>query len=327
LAAAPSPPSCWSPCAHAGVCRTDLHVTEGGPPRYTVNRVDPRPRGGGGRVCRGWAPTRVTSSRWGTGAGIAWLRHTCGVCKYCRRGNEKPVSPIPVTTGLGRRRWLRPKFATVPAAFAHHLPDGYSEKASWRRLFVRRHHRISLAAARRATIRRPASVLYGFGGSAQHHPAQVRAGPMRRRGARDDPRRPPPRRVGAGTRRRVGPRCRRPAAGAAWTPRSCSPPIGDLVLPAAWRALDRGGNPGDRRDPPERYSDPQLPAVHLFPGAPDLLRSHRTTRADARAFLDFAARHHIEVTTPEYPLGQADRAAGATLSAGPASAGAAVLLV
>lgn len=32
------------------------------------------------------------------------------------------------------------------------------------------------------------------------------------------------------------------------------------------------------------------------------------TRADARAFLDFAARHRIEVTTPEYPLGEADRA-------------------
>ncbi|GAB4959856.1 hypothetical protein MAHJHV54_47480 [Mycobacterium avium subsp. hominissuis] len=32
------------------------------------------------------------------------------------------------------------------------------------------------------------------------------------------------------------------------------------------------------------------------------------TRADARAFLDFAGTHHISVTTPEYPLGQADRA-------------------
>ena len=42
-------------------------------------------------------------------------------------------------------------------------------------------------------------------------------------------------------------------------------------------------------------------------------------------FLDFAAEHHIEVTTPEYPLSQADRALS-DLSGGQI-AGAAVLLV
>ena len=49
------------------------------------------------------------------------------------------------------------------------------------------------------------------------------------------------------------------------------------------------------------------------------------TRVDARAFLDFATQHHIEVTAPEYPLGEADRALD-DLSAG-RIAGAAVLLV
>ena len=48
------------------------------------------------------------------------------------------------------------------------------------------------------------------------------------------------------------------------------------------------------------------------------------TRADARAFLDFVGKHHITVTTPEYPLDQADRALS-DLSAGRIS-GAAVLL-
>jgi propanol-preferring alcohol dehydrogenase len=48
------------------------------------------------------------------------------------------------------------------------------------------------------------------------------------------------------------------------------------------------------------------------------------TRADARAFLDFVAEHHITVTTPEYPLNEADRALS-DLSAGRIS-GAAVLL-
>ncbi|CNK46755.1 zinc-binding dehydrogenase [Mycobacterium tuberculosis] len=49
------------------------------------------------------------------------------------------------------------------------------------------------------------------------------------------------------------------------------------------------------------------------------------TRADAREFLAFAAEYHIEVTTPEYPLGQADQAL-TDLSEG-RIAGAAVLLV
>ena len=49
------------------------------------------------------------------------------------------------------------------------------------------------------------------------------------------------------------------------------------------------------------------------------------TRDDAREFLAFAGQHHIDVTSPEYPLGRAD-AALSDLSEG-RIAGAAVLLV
>jgi propanol-preferring alcohol dehydrogenase len=49
------------------------------------------------------------------------------------------------------------------------------------------------------------------------------------------------------------------------------------------------------------------------------------TRNDAREFLAFAAQHHIDVTSPEYPLGRADQALS-DLSEGRFS-GAAVLLV
>ena len=48
------------------------------------------------------------------------------------------------------------------------------------------------------------------------------------------------------------------------------------------------------------------------------------TRADARAFLEFAGRNRVEVTTPEYPLTHADRAL--TDLAEGRIAGAAVLL-
>ena len=99
-------------------------------------------------------------------------------------------------------------------------------------------------------------------------------------------------------------------------------PIGDLVLPAL-EALDRGGTLA-------------IAGIHLT-DIPSLnYQSHlfqerqvrsvtSNTRADARQFLEFAGRHRIEVTTPEYPLDQADTAL-ADLSAG-RIAGAAVLIV
>mgnify|MGYP003403803998 CR=1 FL=1 len=82
-------------------------------------------------------------------------------------------------------------------------------------------------------------------------------------------------------------------------------PVGDLVPPAL-EALDRGGTLA-------------IAGIHLS-DIPDLnyqrhlfqerqVRSVTSnTRADARDFLDFAGRHRIEVTTPEYALDEADRA-------------------
>jgi propanol-preferring alcohol dehydrogenase len=99
-------------------------------------------------------------------------------------------------------------------------------------------------------------------------------------------------------------------------------PVGDLVLPAL-EALDRGGTLAIAGI---HLSD--IPALnyqrHLFQER-QVRSVTSNTRGDARAFLDFASKHRIEVTTPEYPLGQADRAL-ADLSAG-RIAGAAVLLV
>jgi alcohol dehydrogenase, propanol-preferring len=99
-------------------------------------------------------------------------------------------------------------------------------------------------------------------------------------------------------------------------------PIGELVLPAL-EALDRGGTlaiAGIHLSdiPPLNYQR------HLFQER-QVRSVTSNTRADARAFLDFAGEHHIEVTTPEYPLGRADEAL-TDLSAG-RIAGAAVLLV
>ncbi|BCI88243.1 hypothetical protein NIIDMKKI_34490 [Mycobacterium kansasii] len=94
------------------------------------------------------------------------------------------------------------------------------------------------------------------------------------------------------------------------------------MLPAC-AALDRGGTLAIAGI---HLSD--IPALnyqrHLFQER-QIRSVTSNTRADARAFLDFATHHHIQVTTPEYPLGQADRALS-DLSSG-RIAGAAVLLV
>lgn len=99
-------------------------------------------------------------------------------------------------------------------------------------------------------------------------------------------------------------------------------PVGELVLPAL-AGLDRGGTlavAGIHLSdiPPLNYQR------HLFQER-QIRSVTSNTRGDARALLNFAGQYHIEVTTPEYPLGQADRALS-DLSAG-RIAGAAVLIV
>lgn len=67
-----------------GVCRTDLHLAEGDlaprrsrtvPGHEIVGRVEGRGDG---------------ASRFEIGdrIGVAWLRHTCGTCRFCLRGDE-----------------------------------------------------------------------------------------------------------------------------------------------------------------------------------------------------------------------------------------------
>ncbi len=99
-------------------------------------------------------------------------------------------------------------------------------------------------------------------------------------------------------------------------------PVGDLVLPAL-EALDRGGTLAIAGI---YLSD--IPALnyerHLFQER-QVRSVTSNTRDDAREFLSFADHHHIDVTSPQYPLGRADEALS-DLSEG-RIAGAAVLLV
>jgi alcohol dehydrogenase, propanol-preferring len=294
-----------------GVCRTDLHVTEGDLPVHRPG-VTPGHEVVGEVVATG--PDTGEDFSVGDRVGIAWLRHTCGHCKFCVRGKEN-LCPESRYTGWDADGGYA-EFATVPAAYAHRLPTGYSDSElapllcagiiGYRSLL-----RADLPAGGRLGI-------YGFGGSA-HITAQVALA----QGAE----------VHVMTRG-VEARELALALGAASAQGAADPPpvkldaailfapVGDLALPAL-EALDRGGTLAIAGI---HLSD--IPVLnyqrHLFQER-QMRSVTSNTRADAREFLAFAGRHHINVTTPEYPLGKADQAL-TDLGAG-RIAGAAVLLV
>ncbi|WP_025737119.1 zinc-binding alcohol dehydrogenase family protein [Mycobacterium genavense] len=280
-----------------GVCRTDLHVTEGDLP---VHREHVTPgHEVVGEVVEVGSEVGAAGDEFKVGdrVGIAWLRHTCGVCKYCRRGDEN-LCPESRYTGWDTDGGYA-EFATVPAAFAHRLPSGYSDSElapllcagiiGYRSLL-----RAELPAGGRLGI-------YGFGGSA-HITAQVALA----QGAELHV-------MTRGERARelaleLGATSAQGAADPPPVPLDAAilfAPVGDLVLPAC-EALDRGGTLAIAGI---HLSD--IPGLnyqrHLFQER-QIRSVTSNTRADAREFLDFVGRHRVEVTTPEYPLDQADQA-------------------
>ncbi|TAJ95791.1 hypothetical protein EPO44_13510, partial [bacterium] len=104
------------------ICRTDLHTVEGElplpklpvvPGHQIVGIVEALGRG-------------VKRFKEGDRAGVAWLRHTCGSCRYCRDENENLCDRAEFT-GLqadgGYAQWT-----TVHEAFAYSLPSAFSDR-------------------------------------------------------------------------------------------------------------------------------------------------------------------------------------------------------
>jgi alcohol dehydrogenase, propanol-preferring len=298
-----------------GVCRTDLHVTEGD---LAVHRqgVIPGHEVVGEVLETGPAMGRDAGAEFAVGdrVGIAWLRHTCGQCRYCVRGQEN-LCPASRYTGWDADGGYA-EFATVPAAFAHHLPSGYSDTQLAPLLCAgiigyRSLMRADLPAGGRLGI-------YGFGGSA-HLTAQVALAQgaevhvmTRGEHARELA-------LSLGAASAQGATDRPPVALDAAI---LFAPAGDLVLPAL-EALDRGGTLAIAGI---HLSD--IPVLnyqrHLFQER-QVRSVTSNTRNDAREFLAFAGQHHIEVTSPQYPLSRADDAL--TDLSGGRIAGAAVLVV
>jgi propanol-preferring alcohol dehydrogenase len=295
-----------------GVCRTDLHVAEGDLPVHRAAVIPGHEVVA--EVIEMGPETSGAEFTVGDRVGIAWLRHTCGQCKFCVSGNEN-LCPQSRYTGWDADGGYA-EFTTVPAAYAHPLPDRYSDQELAPLLCA---GIIGYRALLRAELPAGGRLgIYGFGGSA-HLTAQVAVA----QGAevhvmtRGDTAKELALALGAVSAQGVHDR-----PPVLLDSAILFAPVGDLVLPAL-EALDRGGTlavAGIHLSdiPPMNYQR------HLFQER-QLRSVASNTRTDAREFLALAGRHHLEVTTPQYPLDQADDAL-TDLAAGRIS-GAAVLMV
>jgi propanol-preferring alcohol dehydrogenase len=278
-----------------GVCRTDLHVTEGDLPPHRPG-VTPGHEVVG-EVVEVGPGAEAEGFVVGDRAGAAWLRWTDGVCKFCLRGSEN-LCPHSLYTGWDADGGYA-EYMTVPAAYAYRLPGGYDDAELAPLLCA---GIIGYHALKRAELPPGGRLgLYGFGGSA-HLAAQVALA----QGAT----------VHVLTR---GEQAQRLAlelgvasvGGAADSPPEpldaaiMFAPVGELVLPAL-AALDRGGTLAIAGIylsdiPPLNYQ------THLFQER-QLRSVTSNTRADGREFLGLAGEHKLAVTVHPYPLDQADRA-------------------
>jgi alcohol dehydrogenase, propanol-preferring len=276
-----------------GVCRTDLHVTEGDLPVHRPHVIP------GHEVVAevvGLGPGAV-GFEIGERAGAAWLRSTDQACKYCARGSEN-LCPSSKYDGWDHDGGYA-EYMTVPADFAHHLPDGYDDEELAPLLCA---GIIGYRALKRAELPDKGVLgIYGFGGSA-HLAAQVAL----HRGAR----------VHVMTRGEESQELARQLGAASVQGAYDQPPekldsailfapVGDIVPPAL-EALDRGGTLS--------IAGIYLTDIPSLNYEKDLFQERQlrsvtsNTRQDAREFLALAGEHKLSVTTHPYPLEAADQA-------------------
>ena len=286
-----------------GVCRTDLHLIDGElPPRRAAVTPGHQVVGTVARLGSGVRGLRV-----GDLVGIAWLRRTCGGCRWCRSGREN-LCPDSQYTGWDADGGFA-EYATVPAAFAYPLAEGSDPVATAPLLCA---GIIGYRALSRAALPPGGRLgIYGFGSSA-HITAQLAlaAGAEVFAMTRGERNRELARRLGAtfvGEAESTPPKPLDSAIIFA--------PAGGLV-PIALRATERGGTvvlAGIHVSP--------IPALEydstLFYER-DLRSVTSNTREDGRAFLRMAHNLRITPEVTRYSFDRVDRAL-ADLRSGAAS--------
>ena len=276
-----------------GVCRTDLHLAEGDlephvahviPGHEIVGTVDER----------GPAADRFEL---GERVGIAWLRHTCGRCRFCQRDAEN-LCVDPRFTGWDADGGYA-EFAVVDERFAYAIPAQFTDDEAAPLLCA---GIIGYRALRRAELPHGGRLgIYGFGGSA-HLAAQVAlaGGATVHVMTRSPEARALALRLGATSAGDTFDAPPEPLDAAI-----VFAPAGEVV-PVALAALDRGGTVA-------------IAGIHLSDIPSLQYRAHlfqerqvrsvtANTRVDGQEFLDIAANIGIHVQTTPYALDDADRA-------------------
>ncbi len=276
-----------------GVCRTDLHLAEG-------DLVPRRPKVIPGHEIIGIVAATgdaVSDLQLGDRIGIAWLRMTCGKCKYCRRRSENLCS-APLFTGWDEDGGFA-EYATVDQDFAYRIPPKMSDEKAAPLLCS---GIIGYRALRRANLPKGGSLgIYGFGASAHltiqiaiHEGARVHVI------TRSEEARQAALKLGASS---VG-------DGSQLPPEPLDSailfaPDGNLV-PRIMEALDRGGTLAIggiyMSDIPSLSYD-----RHLFQEK-EVRSVTANTRKDGEEFLDLATRIPVRVNTVPYNFSSADRA-------------------
>jgi alcohol dehydrogenase, propanol-preferring len=291
-----------------GVCHTDLHAAEGElaetkfpliPGHEVVGVVEKA----GERARRFKAGERV---------GAAWLRSTCGTCRFCRSGRENLCESARFNGYHADGGYA--EYMAVPEKFAYAVPDRFSDEAAAPLMCagIVGYRALTMSGFDGGGI----LGLYGFGASA-HIALQI----AKHRDAR----------VFVFTRseehRRLALELGAEWAGAAkdeppakLTNAVIFAPMGALYLDAL-RALDRGGtvaSAGIHMSP-----IPELDYDHLLYHERRMVSVANATRMDGEALLKVAAEIPVRTTVRTFPLEAANEALN-LLKAGKIS-GAAVL--
>lgn len=276
-----------------GVCRTDLHVTEGDLPPHQQPIVPGHEIVG--RVVKNGSNSRRFAI--GDRVGVAWLGGTDGTCVYCLRGDEN-LCDAPEFTGYDRNGGYA-EYTVAREDFAYPLPGTVSSREAAPFLCA---GIIGYRALARAMLPAGAPLgLYGFGASA-HILIQI----ARHRGSdvyvctREENHQALARELGAvwaGAADAVPPVKLRSSILFA--------PAGTLVLPAL-AALDKGGTlslAGIYMTP-----IPQMDYGQYLFHEHTLRSVTANTRRDGQELLALAAEIPLHSQTTEFPLEQANEA-------------------
>jgi propanol-preferring alcohol dehydrogenase len=273
-----------------GVCRTDLHVTDGELPEPKLPLVL------GHEIVGEVMSVGAGADRFARGdrVGVPWLGWTCGECRYCYAGRENLCDRARFTGYQIDGGYA--EYAAADARFCFPLPTSYSDADAAPLLCAGLiGHRALRAAGEAERLG-----IYGFGASA-HIVAQV----ARHEG----------RRVFAFTRAgdAEGQTFAR-ELGAEWAGPSTDPtpepldaaiifaPVGALV-PAALGAVVKGGTvvcAGIHMSP-----IPSFPYEILW-GERVVRSVANLTRGDGEEFLRLAGRVHLRIATEPLPLERAN---------------------